>query len=223
MSWNFNQKSVEYKLYGSLTDELINQFGLLVKYVVTNKMNGDLLLGEFSHMEANNDNLFDVYMYPEDTSGYQLANDVMAKFGMLNYDTVKMFISRNSLLQINQEGDPTKHYGDLVIMPSRKVFEITDIEDQVHGINNLFTMANEKNVYLLTLKPYNYNHDELNIQNEPYEQETIPDFGKYFDIPERETEKVVQNTASVYDSTSSANNGTGYLIKGLDPVFGDLG
>lgn len=222
MSWNFNQKPVEYNLYGNLTNELISQFGVLVKYVVTSKVNGDLLLGEFSHISANNDNIYDVYMYPEDTSGYQLANDIMSKFGLLNYDTIKMFISKQSFLQIDSDIDPTKHFGDLVILPSRKVFEITDIEDQVHGINNLFTQSNEKNVYILTLKPYNYNLDEISLSNTTQEEQ-IPNFDNYFDIPERIEEKIVQDSASDEQSTVNIPNGEGYLIKGLDPIFGDLG
>ena len=55
----------------------------------------------------------------------------------------------------------TNVIGNLLVFPNDRVMEITDINITTEGINNLYTYNNEKSVYKISCKPYDFK-----IQNE---------------------------------------------------------
>lgn len=208
MAWNLNNQTAEYSLHKNLSSEIIDIFGLTVTYVKTERANPDIIFGEHTHLRADNDSVFNVNVYPENTSGFENQNDLLSKFGLLSFDYVNLFISISSMSIIHTDLQFQKGVGDLIVLPSKKVFEITEIESQVQGMNNLFTTNNQKNLFLLKCKPYHYNNDEINISTSVAPD--MPNLDTIFDIPLKNDEKVAQDTNSP-------------VIKNIDPVFGDLG
>ena len=209
MAWNLNNKPREYELSGRLTAEFIDIYGLSVDYIVTEKVSQDLVLGEFTHMRADNDSVFRVSVYPENTAGFDNQNDLLSKFGILNFDSVNLFISSAKMALVHPDGNYQKAHGDIIVLPSGKFFEITDVENQVMGLNNMFTYSNQKNVYLLKCKPYNYNRDELNVSNLSSDLD-LGNLDSIFDMEQQ----VLEKEATEEQSTK---------VDGLDPVFGDMG
>jgi hypothetical protein len=207
MSWNLSNNATDYELSGNLTSEVIDIYGFSINYIKTQKVNMDKIYSEFTHLRADNDSVFQVSVYPENTAGFENHNDLFSKFGILGMDSTNLMISYNSLLKVYPDKQFQKGTGDLIVLPSKKVLEIVDIESQVNGLNNMFVYDNQKNVYILKCKPYNFNMDDINITTSPDE---IPNFSLLFDIQNKSAEKLEQETQSK-------------LVKNQDPVFGDLG
>ena len=205
MAWNLNNKPNEYNLSGKLTAELINIYGLEVSYVKTEQVNRDIVLGEFTHYRADDSSVFRVNVYPENTAGFDNNNDILSKFGILNFDSINLFISSVSMASIYPSGEYQTAHGDIIALPSGKVFEITEIESQVMGINNMYTYDNQKNVFLLKCKPYNYNRDEITTTDI-----NLGSLADAFDMEEFDAEK----TAVEEQST---------MLDNVDAVFGSLG
>jgi hypothetical protein len=101
---------------------------------------------------------------------------------MLNLDAVAVFVSKNTVENI-MELDFKQMYNNLVVMPNNKVMEVTDVQFEVPGVNNLFTFKNAKSVYKLTLKPYALKlTDEINKQDISIEDgEDYSTLDNYFD------------------------------------------
>ena len=80
-------------------------------------------------------------------------------FGFNTFDTMSTFLSayefeRNSL-------DIKTLLSSLIVFPSNKVLEITDVQHQVPGVNHLWSYSDEKSAYKLTLRTYEFRlHDE---------------------------------------------------------------
>jgi hypothetical protein len=202
---NFNNYANEYSLYNGLTYEMINLYGFTTTYIKTIKVNMDMIFQEIQNLRANNSSIYSVNVYPENTGGFDSQNDILSKFGILSFDSINLYISAITYASIYQDGNVQHGIGDLVVLPSGKVFEITDIENQVPGMNNAFVYANQKNVYTLKCKPYQFNRDEITITDP-----SIPDFGHLFDIANENANKIAQDTQST-------------VAKNIDTVFGDLG
>jgi hypothetical protein len=206
MAYNFNNNANEYELSGNLTAEMIDLYGLQVSYIKTEKVSKDKLLSEYRFLRADNDSVYKVMVYPDNTSGYDNQNDILSKFGMMMFDTISLYISARVFKTIFPDENYQTGINDLIVMPSQQIFEISEIEAQVPGLNNMFLYDNLKNVYTLKLKPYNFNQDQIEITDDP----DIPDFGAIFDMANKDIEKTVQNAESK-------------AVKNLDNVFGDLG
>ena len=206
MGFNFNNYDNEYTLSDNLTAELIELYGLTVSYIKTEKVGKTKTLSEYQFLRADNESVYKINVYPENTAGYDNQNDLLSKFGMLMFDNINMFISRTKFETIFPDKDFLRAVGDLIVMPSKQIFEIADVEAQVPGLNNMFLYDNQKNVYSLKLKPYNYNQDQIDIVGDI----DIPDFSSIFDNQAKIDEKVDQQAESK-------------AIKNMDPVFGDLG
>lgn len=204
--FNFNNNANEYALHGSATAEMIELYGLQVTYIKMTKVNSDRLLSEYQFMRADNDSVYKVMVYPENTGTYNDQNDLLSKFGLLMNDSTPLFISRKYMDIIHEDGNYHHSVGDVIMMPSGQLFEVTELEAQVPGLNNMFTYNNTKNVFLLKTRAYTYNHDQVNITDDP----DIPDFDNLFGIETIAEEKAVQEAESK-------------IVKNLDPVFGDLG
>lgn len=153
--YNYNtNNNPEYDLYTDLIDETINLYGVPVKFLVTIKLNSDdTVFGDYSSIKTDNSKVFEIYAMPENPESWDSAGYNFSEFGMLNLDNVSVFISKNTVETIMQL-DFKALYNNLVVMPNNKIMEVTDVQFEVPGINNLFTFKNAKSVYKLTLKPY---------------------------------------------------------------------
>lgn len=165
--YNFNtNESAEYDLNTELIDECINLYGVLTKFLVVQKLNSDdTIFGDYSSIKTDNSKIFDVYMMPENSDSWDSGGYNFSEFGMLNNDSATVFVSKNSIQNII-ELDFKELYGNLVVMPNNKIMEVTDVQFEVPGVNNLFTYSNAKSVYKLTLKPYSVKlTDEIGVRD----------------------------------------------------------
>jgi hypothetical protein len=153
--YNYNTTAApEYNLNADLIDECINLYGVPTKFLVVQKLNSDdVVFGDYSSIKTDNSKIFDVYMMPENSDSWDSGGYNFSEFGLLNNDSTTVFVSKNSVQNII-ELDFKELYGNLVVMPNNKIMEVTDVQFEVPGVNNLFTYSNEKSVYKLTLKPY---------------------------------------------------------------------
>lgn len=174
--YNFNtNESAEYDLNTELIDECINLYGVQTKFLVVQKLNSDdTIFGDYSSIKTDNSKIFDVFMMPENSDSWDSGGYNFSEFGMLNNDSCTVFVSKNSVQNII-ELDFKELYGNLAVMPNNKIMEVTDVQFEVPGVNNLFTYSNSKSVYKLTLKPYSAKltdeinqNDVINNDNDDY-------------------------------------------------------
>lgn len=173
MNFNFNSQP-EYELNKSLAEEMIRLYGVLVKFMITEKINrDDNVFGDYSHMKSDSNKIYDIYMLPENTEEWDSSGFSLNNFGLSNFDNITMFVAKSSLDNIEPPGDIV---GNLLVFPNNKVMEISQSSFVVPGVNNLFTYKDEKSVYKLTCKPYDFklineidNFDISTEENVPYE------------------------------------------------------
>lgn len=218
MAWNLNNKSQDYKLSATLTNQLIDTTGVPVQYVKTTLIGVDSIFNEHTNITTDLSGVYEVYVKPENPEGFD-DNDMLSKFGFLSFTSINLFISHNSMEEIfpNIQEIPST-VGDLILLPSGKWLEIVDIEVKVPGINNMYVYKNQKNVYILKCKPYSYDNDQvegvvdqLSMEND--ESLSVPDLSDIFnmDIPQ-ESKDVVEAESTKGDDTDLIN-----------PIFGELG
>ena len=182
--YNFNiNENPEYDLNAELIDECINLYGVPTKFLVTIKLNSDdTIFGDYSSIKTDGTKIFDVYMLPENSDSWDSGGYNFSDFGMLNNDTTTVFVSKNSVETII-DIEFKDIYGCLVVMPNNKIMEVTDVQFEVPGVNNLFTFKNAKSAYKLTLKPYSVKLtdeiDTTDISVDPLEDYSTLD--NYFD------------------------------------------
>lgn len=153
VNFNFNySRRVEYSLQESLIKEYINHYGILVKFIKTEKINrDDVVFGDFSHMKSNLKDIFDMYMLPENAEGFD-SSYMFNDMGLFNFDNINLFVMKSD---VDKTGlDLSTVVSNLVILPNNKIMEITSVDWQVPGLNNLYTQDDVKSVYKLSLVPY---------------------------------------------------------------------
>jgi len=159
-------------MFSSQTAELINLYGIKCKLLLTEKINYDKsCFGDYQSIKTNKEDTFLIPMLPENSDTYDDIGINFSEFGMLNVESINMFVSRKVIDKVfeekfDEEGVEDEEYvvdsfspikrlqSNLVILPSNRVMEITNVEFMVPGINNLFTEQDTKNVYKLTMKTY---------------------------------------------------------------------
>jgi len=235
MNFNMNSKP-DYSLQGRLTDEVIRLYGIKTKLLLTEKINYDsTVFGDYQSIKTNKENTFLVSMMPETSEEYDNIGVNFSDFGMLNVETINLFVSRIEIEKtfediFDKEGVDESEYvvdplspvkklqSNLVILPNNRVMEITNVEFMVPGINNLFTYQDIKNVYKLTLKTYDRkltdNIDSLNDED----NETIGSYKEldsYFD--ELTTNELNVDTEAKTDINKDTQK---TVVAPADDVFG---
>jgi len=173
MNYNFgdqNSLDNEYDLFKNSTEEVINLYGIKIKYLITKKINPDHIFGESTHISVDNKNVYEFYAMPGETDMWGSDGGLFSKFGLQNLDTISLFISRSDMEKIhpeltNREGRATIDNlpnGNLVVFDSNKIMEVTSFElmSADFNRNNIFTSNRDKNVYKITLKSYFANRDD---------------------------------------------------------------
>lgn len=157
---NFSHKN-EYKLNQGLINEAIQMYGMEVVLVKTEKLNLDHdVFGDWSSIKTSKD-AYHIHALPSnadsiDTNEYQFGD-----FGFINDDTCTVYMSTTELFKYSLDVDDLM--SSLVILPSNKIMEITDVKVNSDGINNLWGYSDVKTSFIVTMRQYNINsHDELN-------------------------------------------------------------
>lgn len=151
-NFNFSNKP-EYDLNDSLAKEMIRLYGILVKFIKTERINTDKsIFGDYSHLKATEDvGIHEFYAIPEDSENWDDGGYNLTAFGPINFQNISLYIHRSSIINIGEIQTLT---GNLLIFPNNKIMEITDTEPLVPGINNLFTHKDTKSILKLTCKPH---------------------------------------------------------------------
>jgi len=99
----------DYNLQASLTAELINMYGVPIKLIITEKKNYDTsVFGDFQSIKANREDIFDLYGLPENSEEVEDIGTNFSEFGMLNVETIRLFISKESLQEISYQNMTAK-------------------------------------------------------------------------------------------------------------------
>lgn len=172
MNFNFNSQP-EYKLHTSLAEEMIRLYGVLIKLLVVTKINEDVnVFGDYSHLKSDNTKIHDIFMLPENTEDWDQGDYGITGFGLINTNNVNLFVAKSSFEGILE---PQNIVGNILVFPNNKVMEITNIELTVPGVNNLFTYNDQKSVYTLTCRPYDFklvneiDNTDMSVDDIPYE------------------------------------------------------
>lgn len=163
MNFNYNfNNSPDYDLNASLIDEVINLYGVLVKFLKVQHINtDDIVFKDYSSIKTDSSNIFEIYLMPENTENWDNTGYGFSQFSLVDMNNITMFCSKNSVESMGL--DIKNLIGNLVVLPNNKIMEITNYDFCTPGVNNLFTFNNTKSVYKLTLIPYNVKlNDELN-------------------------------------------------------------
>lgn len=152
-NFNFSAKP-DYTLNNSLIEEVINLYGVLVKFLVVEKINrDDVVFGDYSHLKSDSAKIFDIYMLPEESENFISIDSAFNGFGLTNSETISLFMPASALVTIGLTKGLT---GNLVVLPNNKVMEITQESWETPGMNNLFTNIDAKSVIKLSCKAYDF-------------------------------------------------------------------
>lgn len=232
MNFNFNSQP-EYQLNSSLTNEMINMYGVLVKFLMTEKINkDDNVFGDYSHIKTDNNKIFEMYMLPEVSEDWDTSDMSFNQFGLTNFDNISLFVTKASLDPVpDLIDDPLNLIGNLVVFPNNKIMEITASEWTVPGVNNLFTHDDEKSVIKISCKPYDFKLiNELDNVDIDYDNDTdVPyeTLDTYFQelieqSAEQDIEAEVTEQVTTVEKTGGLDNKTVKPIvdKSEDDVWG---
>ena len=151
MNLNF-YNNPEYELNRSLITEMISMYGIQVKFVKVKKINEDNLFKDYQHLVADKNDIIEMYALPENSDSFDSSGYQFNSFGFTDLNNLSVFISVESFGEIQFK----EIVGNLIVLPSNKILEITDVTFQVPGINNDFVNNNSRTVYKLTLTPYEF-------------------------------------------------------------------
>jgi len=211
-----NTHDSEYELFRDTTAELINLYGVPIKYLITKKINQDKIFGEHSHIKVDNDAIHNLFAMPNASDMWEGDNSLFSKFGLQNLDTISLFIAREEMEKlhpelVNREGKASVDNlpnGNLVVFDNNKIMEVTNFElaSSDFGNNNVFTSNRDKNVYKITLKTYFYNRDDLSkaddiTEGDKFEYEDFGNLDAIFsddaeqaeDVEHRSQEKILED------------------------------
>ena len=151
MNLNF-YNNPEYELNRSLITEMISMYGIQVKFVKVKKINEDNLFKDYQHLVADKNDIIEMYALPENSDSFDSSGYQFNSFGFTDLNNLSVFISVESFGDIQFK----EIVGNLIVLPSNKILEITDVTFQVPGINNDFVNNNSRTVYKLILTPYEF-------------------------------------------------------------------
>jgi hypothetical protein len=173
MNFNFSGEP-EYQLNTSLTEEMINLYGVLTKFLITEKINEDPnVFGDYSHMKSDSNKIYDIYMLPETSEDWEPADYSFAQFGIVNTENITLFAAYSSFTAMGADLDYIT--GNLIVLPNNKIMEVVSTSYEVPGINNLFVNSDVKSVVKLSCKPYDnkliqeLDNVDIDFENDPAE------------------------------------------------------
>jgi len=178
---NFNSRhDNEYKLAQTATNNLIKLYGLQVKYIETSVVHPDFIHGDFNHIKT--EGIHDWTVLPEDGTE-NFNEDIYQEFGLFDTSGLTLYATSDDVDKLQKEQrlhnednprdlststsklDSTGKslINDLILLPSGKFLEVTDVEAHVPGLNNRFFDANKKNLYKIEVRSYVPNHNDVQI------------------------------------------------------------
>jgi len=235
MGFNLNRtQHPDYELKTRMVDEMISIYGVECDYLFTTKMNVDKILQDFTHLRLAEKDSKKVYLLPDDTAGWG-GDLTWSMWGPTNNRTVSFYVSVNTLKSLypgktgfNKDPDIIN---SLVALPNGTLLEVTDVSDNVEGVNNLFTYKDSDSVYMLSTRVY-YNRQQDNLEYNP-DQKDVPvevtDSPEVDFIAQPESDNYEESFESIDDyfkaleDTKIEQDNEGVPVSDSDSVFGSLG
>lgn len=228
---NLNYRRTEYDLLGTQTEEAIRIYGLKVKWIFTQKVNSDIIFGDFSHYKADDSTSYEVYVMPENAEDFDEFERLQTQFpGVIGDSSMNLYISKISMRELVQKSENTQNQidvtqcneivqkliGSLLILPSGQIMEVTNLSLDVLGANNAFMNAVDKNVYTVKCRTYVHKAShEVSVNPDIKDSESLdngetPDMfdtlDKYFIEMTQRNESIKEEAKNRFDKE--------------DPVFG---
>lgn len=209
MNFNFTE-SPEFDLNTSLIEEVINLYGVLIKFLLVEKVNrDDIVFGDHSHLKSNSEDIFEMYMLPEISEDWDTTGISFGDSGLINFENINLFVSRKSI----DDMEIDRVVGNILVLPNNKIMEITNASWEVPGINNLFTYADTRSVLKLSCKTHDHKLinelDTVDISAEddtPYETLDAY-FAELTDISDdQDTEAEITPNVSTVEKTGDIDN-----------------
>lgn len=223
---NFNlTHSPEYKLYASMTNEIISLYGVECSYCVAERIHKDEIFGEHQRIGIDSKDTYKIKILPQEMDNWS-GESVMNAFGLNNNESMTCFISKETMLKIHPNIVTENGYnydfiiGDLVIFPSGKIMEVSMISPLAEAtLNNLFVYDDEKNVYKLTLKTF-VGAPIDKTEADSYEYEKVENLEEIFELDKERTTQQDEHSTKV----GKVSNKRSVTKKdGYNDVFGSLG
>lgn len=187
MNFNFSQKP-DYALNTSMIDEMIRLYGTLVKFVLMDKIQDfgphenqkteNSIFNDFKTLKTsrgvNGASEYEIWVLPSEGEGFPNGlNFMFGQFGLVNEDTLQVFVSTKSLTFLGERGiiHPKNVISNVLIFPNGKIMEITDCQSHVPGVNNKFLYSDMPSCYQLSLKSHNF--DRSAVSEAIYDQGTM--------------------------------------------------
>jgi len=239
MGFNLNRHNhTDYQLKNRQINELINIYGVECDLLLTEKVNVDRVLKDFSHLKLDKNNSKKIYLLPEDPNGFDGSYN-WNLFGLQNNLVVNFFISSQSVENVLTEKEMTiddvyiYFTNKLITLPSGLILEITDVSSLVEGVNNLFLYSDVKSVFKLTTRVYyNSKQNEIAEQDKTSDsdlkqnQEQLDSEAPKIDYQE-EVENYADSFSDLDEYFKSLDNEDikeeNRVKTGKDNVFGELG
>jgi hypothetical protein len=181
----------EFDLINNQTHELIEKFGIPVKYIPREIQNHNFILGE-DELGSFTD-YYEVNMYLENYSDFNGSGDLFAKFGMNVDDQMSLIIQQEYI--INKIGR-TPLPGDLIWFEFNNIFlEVFNVEPEKAS----FYFTGKQVSYLIECRKWEYSAED--IQTGDTELDEIDDFE---DVNTSDEQDQIDNEYSnVIDDTTS--------------------
>jgi len=157
MNLNFSH-TPDYDLNTSMINEVINMYGVPIKFLIAQKINtDDLVFGDYSHLKTDNNKIYDLFALPENSEGWDQSDNSFNQFGLNNFENINLFVSKMDLMDVVPDlaNHTSSVTGNLIVLPNNKVMEISNTSFEVPGVNNLYVNTDAKSVLMLTCIPYN--------------------------------------------------------------------
>jgi hypothetical protein len=199
-------------------------YGVPCKLVLTKKNGRDEVFGDFTHLTIDNTKTFQIYGMPENAESFDTQNYMFGDYGISTYDVCNIFVSTYDFDEKHSNLKLNEIVGNLLVLPSGKVMEITNVDFMTPNVNNLFAYADKKSVYKLSLHPYAFklqddiNHDIL--------QPTAQGDSEFKNINEVQPDKVLEEAHEEYENvleTGETIDGIGTYNKLMEDINDTLG
>lgn len=228
---NLNYRRVEYDLLGTQTEEVIRVYGLKIKWIFTQKVNSDIIFGDFSHYKADDSTSYEVYAMPENSEDFEEYERLQTQFpGVIGDSTMNLFISKISMRELVQKSENTQNQiditlanamvqkliGSLLILPSGQIMEVTSITLDALGANNAFANAVDKNLYNIKCRTYIHKQShEVSVNPDIKDSESLDtgDTPDMFDTLDKYFIEMTQRNEEIKDEAKER-------FDKEDPVFG---
>ena len=198
--FNHFESTPEQNLHQDLIIEAIKNYGIDVYYIPRKFVNEDLLYGEDTISEFNQEHLIE--MYVKSVDGFEGEGDFVSRFGLEIRDQVVFSVARRRFdnLDITEQDRPLE--GDVIFFPlNKKLYEIRFVEHE-----SMFYQFGKLPIFDLTCELFQYDDQRIDTGVEDIDEiEDTLAYSINLSMGDGSGAYVDDETVYVGDSVGSAN------------------